>query len=180
MSGAGEVAPLIVTALLGAADLAWADALRRAHFPPERNRLRAHLTLFHHLPPSAHDELAGLLRDLAREGVPTARLSAILSLGRGVAFAVESAGLHAIRAAIADRFDLLLTPQDRVPWRPHITVQNKVHPALALSLLEDLRRDFVPRPLVLAGLALWHYRGGPWQSAGAWAFGTGHRIATPN
>ena len=28
-----------------------------------------------------------------------------------------------------------------------------------------LRRDFRPRPLAIAGLAAWHYRGGPWEPA---------------
>ncbi|HEU5286581.1 MAG TPA: 2'-5' RNA ligase family protein, partial [Sphingomicrobium sp.] len=36
---------LIVTAELGAEDFAWLDALRRRHYPPERNRVPAHLTL---------------------------------------------------------------------------------------------------------------------------------------
>ena len=44
-------APLIVTALLGRADHAWLDGERQRHFPPERNQLPAHLTLFHQLPP---------------------------------------------------------------------------------------------------------------------------------
>ena len=37
----------------GREDQAAFDRLRTAHFPPERNQLAAHLTLFHHLPPSA-------------------------------------------------------------------------------------------------------------------------------
>ncbi|RZL99804.1 MAG: 2'-5' RNA ligase family protein, partial [Sphingomonas sp.] len=47
-----EAAPIIVTAVFGAEDFAWADGLRRAHFPPDRNIVPAHLTLFHHLAPS--------------------------------------------------------------------------------------------------------------------------------
>ena len=47
--------PLIVTAELGPADFAWLDAQRRAHFPPERNQLAAHLTMFHALPPSLEE-----------------------------------------------------------------------------------------------------------------------------
>ena len=46
MSGA-----LIVTAAMGAEDFAWLDRQRRAYFPPERNQLSAHLTMFHALPP---------------------------------------------------------------------------------------------------------------------------------
>lgn len=45
-------APYIVTAELPGDVLAFADGLRRAHFPPERNWLVAHATLFHALAPS--------------------------------------------------------------------------------------------------------------------------------
>ena len=33
------------------------------------------------------------------------------------------------------------------------------------ALAEALRADFQPRPFVIAGLAAWHYRGGPWELA---------------
>lgn len=39
----------ILTAELDADSFDWLDRLRRDHFPPERNLLRAHLTLFHRL-----------------------------------------------------------------------------------------------------------------------------------
>jgi hypothetical protein len=173
-------APIIVTALLGREDFAWADALRRAHFPPARNHLRAHVTLFHHLPPSVLDELRGLLKDEARAMRPVARLASVVSLGRGVACRIDSPDLAQIRARIADRFAALLTPQDRAGWRPHMTVQNKVSPEAARALLTELSADFVPRPLEIAGLAAWWYRGGPWDPIGAWAFGSGHVIKAPS
>ena len=31
--------PIIMTAQMGPADFAWADSMRRRHFPPERNRM---------------------------------------------------------------------------------------------------------------------------------------------
>ena len=40
-------APLIICADFAPADFAYLDALRRAHFPPERNILPAHLTMLH-------------------------------------------------------------------------------------------------------------------------------------
>jgi hypothetical protein len=171
--------PLIVTALMGDPDFARLDALRRAHFPPERNYLRAHLTLFHHLPPAILAELRDLLKSETRASAPDARLSSLLNLGRGVAYRVESEGLAEIRARIADRFAPLLMPQDRNGWRAHVTVQNKVEPAKARALLATLAAGFQPGPLALIGLAIWHYRGGPWHSAGAWRFGAGHAMTPP-
>ena len=161
----GVPAPIIVTALMGAADFAWADGLRRAHFPPERNWLGAHITLFHHLPPSALGEVAGRLKRLGAGPRPTARLTDVMLLGRGVAYRVESPELLAMRAELADAFAGMLTPQDQAKPRLHITIQNKVTPDAAKALADKLRADFRPRPLVIAGLAAWHYRGGPWEMA---------------
>lgn len=157
-------APIIVTALFGRADQAWLDGLRREHFPAARNQLDAHLTLFHHLPPSLADELKRRLAEETR-GVlpPQARAAGLMSLGRGVAFRIEAPELTAIRARLAEAFAGLLTPQDAGGWRPHVTIQNKVTPAVAKLLMADLQRAFRPRPAEIAGLATWWYRGGPWE-----------------
>lgn len=172
-------APIIVTALIGEPDFTALDALRRQHFPAERNHLRAHLTMFHHLPPSCEDELKQLLKDEARGNNPKARLFGLINLGGGVAFRVDSSDLEDIRAQIAERFAPMLMPQDRNPWRAHITVQNKVKAPEARALLDQLAADFKPKPLKLSGLAAWHYRGGPWELVAAYAFGTGHKITAP-
>lgn len=158
-------APIIVTVLLGPADFRWADDLRRAHFPPGRNQVPAHITLFHHLPPSVLPELAVRLKRLAAGPAPAAIIADILHLGRGVACRVESDGLMAIRDDMADAFAGLLTPQDRARPRLHITIQNKVTAREAQALHDALRADFRPRPLAIAGLAAWHYRDGPWSPA---------------
>ncbi|RXZ34629.1 2'-5' RNA ligase family protein [Sphingomonas desiccabilis] len=159
-------APIIVSALFGAADHAALDGLRRRHFPPERNQLPAHLTLFHHLPPHLAPELRQRLAAETRGiAAPRARIAGLRNLGRGVALRIESPELEEIRARLADAFAMLLTPQDRAGWRPHVTIQNKVEPAEARALLHALEADFRPRPrpLAIAGLASWWYRGGPWE-----------------
>ncbi|SOB87594.1 2'-5' RNA ligase superfamily protein [Sphingomonas guangdongensis] len=157
-------APIIVSALFGAEDAAWLNAARRAHFPPERNVLDAHLTLFHHLPPDVGAELKRRLSELTRnQPPPRAWIGSLRNLGRGVAYGVESPELEAIRAELADAFAPLLTPQDRAGWRPHVTIQNKVEPAAARALLAELSAGFTRRPLSIAGLAAWWYRGGPWE-----------------
>ena len=167
MTGAAAAAPIpapiIVSALFAPADHAWFDGLRRAHFPPERNVLAAHLTLFHHLPPAIAPELRRRLAELVRTTPPRALAAGLLNLGRGVAIRIESPELEAIRAELADAFAGMLTPQDRAGWRPHVTIQNKVAPAEAKALLAALRAGFTPRPVAIAGLAAWWYRGGPWE-----------------
>ena len=148
------------------ADQLFFNNLRAAHYPPERNHLAAHITLFHQLPPSSLNELDRLIRRIISDTPPpAARLREIYSLGGGVAFRIESPDLLAIHARIADHFAGALTAQDQGVPRLHITVQNKVEAAEARKLRDALVADFHPRPLAITGLAAHHYLGGPWQAA---------------
>ena len=160
-----QLSPLIVTATLSPGDQRRFDALRRLHFPPERNHLAAHLTLFHHLPPARFDELCTLLRQLAADGPPAAQVTGVYSLGRGVAYRVDAPAMLALRDRVAEWFAADLTPQDQAQPRLHITVQNKVEPAVAKALLAELAGEFVPHPLAITGFAVHYYRGGPWETA---------------
>jgi len=162
---------LIVTAELGAADLAWLDGQRRRYFPPERNRLPAHLTMFHALPPSAEAEARTLLATLAaHEPPPPALVAGLMNLGGGVAYRIVSDDLDRIRDELAGAFHGLLSAQDSAGWRPHVTIQNKVAPKTALALLAELERDFAPRPLAIRGLGLHKYLGGPWDQLAVYSF----------
>lgn len=166
----GEAAPLIVTADLPAPLQARVDALRREHFPPERNHLSAHVTLFHALPPFVEDEARALLAELGREAPPAARLVSIMDLGGGTALRIECPDMLAIRAGIAERFHGLLTTQDQHAPRLHVTIQNKVPRTEAKALQAALLADFREEAFRFAGLSLHRYRGGPWEAAGSWRF----------
>ncbi|PTQ10132.1 hypothetical protein CLG96_13470 [Sphingomonas oleivorans] len=165
-------APIIVTALFAPADFAWLDGLRRTHYPPERNRVPAHLTLFHHLPPSIGPELRARLNEATRGlRLPVATISGLIRLDGGVALRVSSEGLTDIRACLADAFASLLLPQDRAGWRPHVTIQNRASAAQATLLHRRLAAGFRPRAIGIAGLACWHYRDGPWEALSRHMFG---------
>lgn len=164
-------APLIVSALFAPADLAWLDGLRRAHFPPERNQLPAHLTLFHHLPPSIEPELRQRLREAVRGPAPAAEAAGLMDLGGGVAIRIATPALMAIRDELAHAFTGLLTPQDAAGWRPHVTIQNKVLRGEVRALLDQLGVDFRSRRVCIAGLGVWRYRGGPWEPVSRHMFG---------
>lgn len=82
--------PFIVTASLPDDLFAWADRLRNAHFPPERNFLRAHVTLFHSFAPTLFAELQTVLpRTAAEEAAPEGRLTGLMNLGSGTAIAID-------------------------------------------------------------------------------------------
>ena len=161
---------LIVTAELGAEDQAWLDRLRQAHFPPERNHLSAHLTMFHALPPSAEPEVRSILARLGSECAPSAWIEGLMDLGGGVAFRIVSPDLDAIRGELAERFYGLLSAQDASGWRPHVTIQNKVPTKQARALRDQLEAAFRPRPLMISGLGLHRYLGGPWEPLAVYAF----------
>ena len=161
---------LIVTAEIAPLDFSWIDGLRRAHYPPERNRVPAHLTMFHALPPSAETELRSRLGKIVRQPGPEATIAGIMDLGGGVPFRIVSPGLDRIRDELAEDLHGLLSAQDSGGWRPHITIQNKVTPKIARALKESLERAFRPRPLAIGGLAVWRYLDGSWERVAAYPF----------
>ena len=171
MVTSSSFSPFIVTAELPGEVLAWSDGLRRVHFPPERNHLQAHVTLFHSFAPSLRDELRALLGRFAGEfAPPMARIDSLMNLGKGTALAIASPGMLAVRAAIAEHFHGALTAQDQHPPRLHITVQNKVTPQEARALQAELGLALMPREFRFTGLGLHLYRGPDWEELGIWKF----------
>lgn len=162
--------PLIVTAELGRDDFAWLEGLRRRHYPPGLNKVPAHLTLFHTLPPSAEAEVRGLLAGLAARPAPKAFIAGVMDLGGGVAFRIGSDDLGWIRAGLAERLAGLLTAQDRAGWSAHVTIQNKVAPRDARALVAALGSTYDKRPIRIAGLGLHSYLGGPWETLRTFPF----------
>ncbi|MCJ2188683.1 2'-5' RNA ligase family protein [Novosphingobium beihaiensis] len=163
-------APLLITAELPLDVLGWTDALRRAHYPPERNRLRAHATLFHALPPSVEEELLQVLRDLARIPPPQARIGGVMKLERGTALAVESPAMVDLHAQIAERMHGLLTDQDTRPLRLHVTLQNKVKPEAARALQARLAGELRTVSFRFRGFGLYAWEEGLWRPIRVIAF----------
>lgn len=158
-------APLLVTALFDAAGFAWLDGLRRRHYPPERNRVPAHCSMFRQLPPSAAEEVRHRLSAAVRTWrAPRAVITGPILLDQGVALRIDSPEMEDLRAQLAEDFTGLLPMADRDGWRPHVTIQNKVPPCEARALYHALERDLAPRAVRIAGLAAWRWRGGPWDS----------------
>jgi hypothetical protein len=163
--------PLLVTAVLPPAVFAWADGLRRAHYPPERNRLAAHVTLLHALPPSAEEEVRRLLSSEAGRMVPPeAEIVGVMDLGGGTAFSIRSRDLEALHADLAHRLSGVIQQRDNRPLRLHITVQNKVPRAEAQELQNALAAAAHPGPFRFAGLLLSHWRDEAWQPAQTYRF----------
>ncbi|MFD1257635.1 2'-5' RNA ligase family protein [Mucilaginibacter terrae] len=155
-------APLILTLMLDANSQFFFNTLRKQHFPPERNYLDAHLTLFHHLPanePQLIEDIA-----IASQNYTAMQLNVteIKSIGNGVAYKIKCDKLLNLHQKMQQQWAKWLIPQDRQKLWPHITIQNKVEPNLAKSLKEELEQSFEPFTATGTGLSLYEYVGGPW------------------
>lgn len=165
--------PLILTARIAEKDLEPFDRLRKAHFPPDRNFLSAHLTMFHRLPGEYRDRIIGQLTHVAaRESTFAVEVSGLTHTGAGVAYVISNSSLEEIRATLKKEFISWLGPQDMQSWRPHITIQNKAPKARADILYRDLNATFELHDITVVGLDLWDYLGGPWQHAAFAPFGS--------
>lgn len=158
----------ILTAQLDADSFAWLDGLRRAHFPPERNVLSAHLTMFHRLSPVQVARLQSV-------PLPAAPLSlqfdGVMFLGFGNALRATSPALERLRAEVKTAVGDEVSRQDDQRWTPHVTIQNKAAAEDARALHAVLARDFRSRMASVHGLDIFEYLGGPWRLAQSLPFG---------
>lgn len=173
--------PFILIAVLPSDLQGWAEGLRRVHYPPERNHLHAHVTMFHSFAPSLLEELKDFIPQVTREfAAPTGAVTGVMDLGTGTAIALASEELLALRALIAEHFHGALTSQDLHEPRPHITIQNKVTKREARALQASLGPELAPRiasgRFTFPALELHLYQGGPWELVKRSAFRGKERI----
>ena len=163
--------PYILTLKLDQHTFETLNMLRQTHFPAARNVVPAHITLFHALP-SLHE--AQIRQDLAHLASTTSPLAltfpAVRLLGRGVAVALTSATLVQLRQQLASRWQPWLSAQDRQPYQPHVTIQNKVTPEAARRLFARLEQTWEPLHGIGEGLIVWQYVGGPWEYVAEYRF----------
>jgi 2'-5' RNA ligase len=146
------------------------DRLRAEHFPPERNHLSAHVTLFHAVPGEHLDDVAADLTAAGNRPGFDVEVTGLRLLGRGVAYVLRSAELTDLRAGLASAWEPWLTRQDGQRYAPHVTVQNRVEPAVARALHERLGATFTPWSAGARGIGLWRYLGGPWEPVAQFPF----------
>lgn len=167
----GSDAPLILTAELPPDLHRRFTDLRTQHFPPERNYLEAHVTLFHAIPGQCEDEVRRYLARLVGEVAPAdGRVEGLMSLGGGTAIKLTSPDILALRDEIAEHFRGMLTKQDQHRPRLHVTIQNKVTSKEAKALRAQLSGQVETRDFAFPGLSLYAYRGGPWEFLRRFAF----------
>jgi len=171
--------PLILTLKLDAESFAAFDDLRREHFPPERNFLRAHVTLFHALPGEHESSIRETLYRVCvqTEAMKTA-FPKLRFMGRGVAVELDCPPLIKLKNNLTKHWHAWLSAQDRQGFRPHVTIQNKVAPEEARSLYNHLAGNWQPLEGRGEGLMLWYYMGRNWKHAADFAFEHKHELSS--
>jgi len=156
----------ILTAEMDPESFARLDGLRKLHFPPERNFLPAHLTMFHRL---SSAQTARLDDFEVPDGPVPIHMGPPILLGSGVAIRIRSPELERLRTTARQAMGGEFSKQDSQGWRPHVTIQNKVSAEAAKELYQTIQ---ISSDLIgsVTGLLLWEYLGGPWQMARRFSF----------
>jgi len=165
--------PLVVTLQLEDAARERFEAERAELFPPGRTAVGAHVTLFHALPAYLRRDVEAELGRVAAVPPFAVDVTEVFPLGRGVAYRLVAEPAQRLDRRLQDRWRPHLTRQDAQPFRPHVTVQNRVEPELARATLDRLRATFRPEVIRAVGLELWRYDGGPWTLLRRWQLGSG-------
>ncbi len=156
--------PIVLTLQLDEVSFQYFNNQRQLYFPPERNFLKAHLTLFHHLPSEHFPQVQQVLEQAAQELQPLPlKVTAVKSMGKGVAYTLESHALQQLHLRLQQRWQPWLTAQDKQKLWPHVTVQNKVLPQQAKALQAQLQEQFSTFTATGIGFQVWAYKGGPWE-----------------
>ncbi|MDX6326941.1 MAG: hypothetical protein QOK15_3295 [Nocardioidaceae bacterium] len=163
--------PLVLTLQLEAAAQDRFEAERARLFPRGATAVGAHVTMFHALPAFLRQDIEAEVGQLAGTPPFPVGVTEVFSLGRGVAYRLVTDEAQRLHRRLQDRWRPHLTPQDAQPFNPHVTVQNKVEPAVARVTLDRLRATFRPVETRAVGMELWRYDGGPWTLLRRWRWG---------
>ncbi|GAB4378561.1 MAG: 2'-5' RNA ligase family protein [Elainellaceae cyanobacterium] len=163
--------PLILTLKLDQQTFEQVNKLRQQYYPPGRNIVPAHITLFHALPGDQKGAIEQRLQMVCSQ-MPkiSLHLSTLRFLGRGTAIEVSAPELVKLQQTLAETWHDWLKAQDRQAYRPHITIQNKVAAAEARQGYEHLMNRWQPWNGYGEGLLLWYYRQGPWEFVQEFSF----------
>jgi 2'-5' RNA ligase len=85
-----------------------------------------------------------------------------LLIGRGVAIQVAGGELTELQRRLIGALGAGLTRQDRAPFRPHVTIQNKVTRERAKATFARVASNFEPWSGRGIGLDVWRYLGAKW------------------
>lgn len=147
-------------------------ALRTKYFPPELNRLNAHVALFRALPgsqlPTMEDDILEVARQ--QQAFPISTDKPVL-MAHGVGLDVQAPESRKIYTELEEKWNEFLSNQDK-SFKPHYTVQNKVPRRVSEKAWEDIKREWEGSQGEVDGLTLWRYDKGYWRHRRDFIFGS--------
>lgn len=145
----------VVTARLDPASFASLDEFRKKYFPPERNFLSAHVTLFHQAPPE-------ILSAVPPSFPLMIEFQESFFMGHGFGIRTKCDELSRWKKNCLNH-PWEFTSQDRNNSRLHVTIQNKVSPEQAREDFRNFSGTWKPFAGSISGIDVWIYRNGPWE-----------------
>ena len=142
--------------------------LRKQHFPPQLNKIGAHITLFHALPGS---QLTTIISDIISlvhtESSFTMRTSEPIKMSYGVALNANSQDARRLWDILAQKWGPtgadFLSKQDQ-HFKAHYTIQNKAEKDVAQKSWEEVKENFRSDQGRAIGFTLYKYlKGGYWR-----------------
>ena len=144
------------------------ENLRKLYFPPQLNKIGAHITLFHALPGSKLDTITSDLLAFTPLRTPfPIRTLEPTKLAYGVALNAKSREADGIFGALKEKWGPtggdFLSKQDQ-HFKAHYTIQNKATKEVALATWEEVKDGFRSDEGTAIGLTLYQYlKGGRWK-----------------
>ena len=162
---------LIVDFLLSEHERRPLSALRARYFSKTRLKT-AHITVFHNLPDLHEAAIRMSLTAVAdnQQGSIAVAACGLYSLGRGWALRLNSPELKSIQLSLQSQFKPWLQPQDLQPYRPHITLANKLERQQQPAIRQALAAEPLPTTLQVLGLGLHRYMDGEWDLLDTFGF----------
>ncbi|KAK4936394.1 hypothetical protein LTR10_022720 [Elasticomyces elasticus] len=141
-------------------------SLRDKYFPPDLNKLAAHIALFRALPGSQLPRLEHDIASLTQSRAPFSILANKpfrMRQGVGIHVKDDTGGLKSVYEELKVQWTSFLSQQDR-SFAPHYTVQNKVaDDAIVDQTLRELTDQFHGSHGQALGLSLYRYERGYWK-----------------
>lgn len=155
--------PLVITLKMDQISYQRLNSWRERYFPPIRNYLTAHLTLYHHLPSEHVNWIKSEIAALCSQRSPfPMNFKGLECSGSFVGILVDAPEILKIKEHLNQVFANFLKAQDRQKIRPHVTLVNKVSPEEARKSQEEIALEFSPWSGRAEGIEIHFYQHGPW------------------
>jgi 2'-5' RNA ligase superfamily len=153
------------------------EVLRRRHFPVERNKVPAHISVFRALPESRLEQIKSTLTALANSTSPyEICTSRVMRNHSGVAMRMDIPSERKTRKIWEQlmRQWRFLSTQDREIWRGHWTIMNRVQEWAKIQQAEYELKKLEETKGQVRGLTLWRYEDdGTWTHESDYVFKSG-------